>query len=107
MDRSSQEHGPLTRRELDHLFRMLVRREHGLRRALRARDGDSPDAWLRDLQPGPEPADLVETEAALVRFAVGSYGVCTSCASHIGYARLEARPHEPRCLACEALRVGE
>jgi DnaK suppressor protein len=39
-------------------------------------------------------------DAALLRIAVGSYGVCARCGLPIGFARLEARPEATLCIAC-------
>ena len=45
-------------------------------------------------------AQLEDIDAALVRIAAGSYGVCTICSAPIGAERLEARPYALRCIAC-------
>ena len=43
---------------------------------------------------------LVEVEAALVRLAEGTYGVCEVCEEPIGAPRLEAMPAARRCMRC-------
>lgn len=47
-------------------------------------------------------AALRETDAALERVRMGTYGVCESCGRDIPLARLEARPATPFCVACAA-----
>lgn len=46
--------------------------------------------------------ELREIDAALARFAAGTYGLCTACGEPIDLARLEALPTARRCMACEA-----
>jgi RNA polymerase-binding protein DksA len=46
-------------------------------------------------------AELRELEAARLRLAAGSYGVCTDCGGEIGYERLRANPAAQRCIACQ------
>jgi DnaK suppressor protein len=46
---------------------------------------------------------LAEVEQALQRLAQGRYGQCTECDGPIALTRLQASPHVPRCLDCEAL----
>jgi DnaK suppressor protein len=43
--------------------------------------------------------ELRETEAALERINMGSYGVCEDCGTTIPFARLEAFPTARRCIA--------
>jgi RNA polymerase-binding transcription factor DksA len=43
---------------------------------------------------------LGEVEAALDRFAQGTYGRCERCGQPISPARLEAKPAAPRCITC-------
>jgi RNA polymerase-binding transcription factor DksA len=43
---------------------------------------------------------LAEIEAALVRLAAGSFGICERCGQPIPAARLEARPTARRCVGC-------
>jgi DnaK suppressor protein len=46
--------------------------------------------------------ELREIDAALVRIAEGSYGVCESCGGEIDERRLEAQPIAARCITCQA-----
>ena len=46
--------------------------------------------------------DLVEIDAALLRWESGSYGRCTGCGRDIPEARLRARPAASTCVACAA-----
>jgi DnaK suppressor protein len=46
-------------------------------------------------------AEARDIEAALMRLAAGSYGVCTDCGAAIVPARLEAYPTAKRCRACQ------
>jgi DnaK suppressor protein len=43
---------------------------------------------------------LAAVDAALVRVAEGSYGVCQVCQRHIAPERLEAIPWAATCVAC-------
>ncbi len=45
-------------------------------------------------------AHLAELDAAEVRVAAGTYGVCERCGEPIGDERLEARPAAPHCVRC-------
>jgi RNA polymerase-binding protein DksA len=45
-------------------------------------------------------ARLADVDAALVRRAAGSYGVCASCGRPIGAERLAARPAARTCIDC-------
>ncbi|MBE7189024.1 TraR/DksA C4-type zinc finger protein [Jatrophihabitans endophyticus] len=45
-------------------------------------------------------AQLEDIDAALVRLAAGTYGVCVVCGAPIGAERLDARPFALRCIAC-------
>jgi DnaK suppressor protein len=47
-------------------------------------------------------AELRETEDALERLVVGTYGICATCGEPIGRDRLRALPTARRCMACEA-----
>lgn len=42
--------------------------------------------------------------AALERVIEGTYGACVSCEESVGYARLQARPETPFCIACQTRR---
>ncbi len=44
---------------------------------------------------------LQEIEAALAKMGNGSYGVCESCGSSIGSARLQALPWARYCIDCQ------
>jgi RNA polymerase-binding transcription factor DksA len=46
-------------------------------------------------------AELRDLEAARLRLAGGSYGICTDCGAEIGYERLRANPAAARCVACQ------
>ena len=45
-------------------------------------------------------------DAALVRVAQGTYGICERCGDHIAPARLQARPTATRCVPC-LTRAGD
>jgi RNA polymerase-binding transcription factor DksA len=47
---------------------------------------------------------LAEIDAAMVRLAGGSYGVCDDCGRAIGAARLAARPVTTACFDCASRR---
>jgi len=55
--------------------------------------------------------ELRETEAALQRIAMGSYGLCVECGEEIPAERLDAYPTAARCVvhqeAWERLHAGE
>lgn len=42
--------------------------------------------------------ELREVEAALQRFAEGSYGICDECGTEIPFPRLQAYPTASRCI---------
>ncbi len=44
---------------------------------------------------------LFQTERALQRIAVGSYGTCETCGLPIGKLRLQAFPRATLCVACK------
>jgi DnaK suppressor protein len=44
---------------------------------------------------------MVDTENALRRIDVGTYGTCERCAEAIPAARLEIRPHARFCVTCQ------
>lgn len=56
-------------------------------------------AQLRALTDGAR-RQLAELDAALARWAAGSYGPCESCGKPIGELRLAARPAARVCLSC-------
>ena len=45
--------------------------------------------------------EIRDIEAALLRIADGTYGLCTQCGNEIGHARLAAYPTAKRCLTCQ------
>jgi RNA polymerase-binding protein DksA len=47
--------------------------------------------------------ELRAIEAAQLRMADGSYGICSVCEKPIDSRRLEATPHAPRCIDCQTL----
>ena len=44
---------------------------------------------------------LQQVDAALVRLADGTYGICEECEEDIGEGRLEARPVTTLCIECK------
>jgi DnaK suppressor protein len=101
--------GPLSRRELDRLFRLLNRREQALRRSLRELGSETTGTSAGGPAHDPEtPAgthlvELSELKTARERFANGVYGTCLECDGPIGYRRLEVQPEAIRCTACQTL----
>jgi DnaK suppressor protein len=49
-------------------------------------------------------ACLSAINAALVRIAAGTYGICRGCCTDIPVERLEISAESPYCVACEAQR---
>ena len=47
--------------------------------------------------------ELRAIDAALLRIADGSYGVCEVCDKPIDVRRLEAAPHALRCIDCQTI----
>jgi RNA polymerase-binding transcription factor len=47
---------------------------------------------------------LAEIDAALLRLAEGSHGICGNCGQLIGAARLAARPVATMCITCASQR---
>ena len=45
---------------------------------------------------------LEQVERALVKLDEGDYGKCENCGKPIAAARLEALPHAPLCVTCQA-----
>jgi len=45
---------------------------------------------------------LRQVMTALARIESGDYGYCGRCDEPIGFERLEAQPHVPLCLRCQA-----
>lgn len=50
---------------------------------------------------GRDADELRAIEAARVRLAEGSYGVCVDCGTDIDYPRLRASPAAIRCIECQ------
>jgi RNA polymerase-binding transcription factor DksA len=44
---------------------------------------------------------VLDIDAALVRMASGTYGICVDCGKRVEDARLEAHPQAARCVACQ------
>ena len=51
--------------------------------------------------------EIRDIDAALMRMATGSYGVCRDCESEIELARLNAWPTARRCEPCQSRRERE
>ena len=49
---------------------------------------------------------LDQVNAALAKFADGTYGRCEPCTAHIATGRLEARPHAVYCVRCAEVMGG-
>jgi DnaK suppressor protein len=85
----------------------MTRSVHG--REMQPQDGDeapkrAPDREI-DLQRVEEDvARLSSIDAALVRIAAGTYGICRQCCTDIPVERLEIAAHTPYCIGCEAQR---
>jgi DnaK suppressor protein len=47
---------------------------------------------------------LAEIDAAVMRLAAGTYGVCERCGEPIASERLEARPVARTCIGCASVR---
>ena len=47
-------------------------------------------------------AAIEEIDAALVKIAEGTYGICESCGNPVPKARLEALPHARLCVSCKS-----
>jgi DnaK suppressor protein len=47
---------------------------------------------------------LAQLDAAALRLAEGSYGICANCGQQIGAARLAARPVTTTCMSCASQR---
>ena len=45
--------------------------------------------------------ELRDLEAARLRLADGTYGMCADCGGEIGFERLRANPAALRCIACQ------
>jgi len=115
----------LDRRQVDALRAALVERARELREAIRQTllKGDSEhflqiaddvrnledesfadlivDVGLAEIDRDLE--ELRAIDAALLRIAGGTYGICSVCERPIEARRLEAAPHAERCLDCQTL----
>jgi RNA polymerase-binding transcription factor DksA len=49
-------------------------------------------------------AQLTNIDAAVIRRAAGSYGICIDCGQPIAPERLEVLPAAERCVRCESAR---
>lgn len=47
--------------------------------------------------------EIRDIEAALLRIAGDTYGICIDCDGEIGYERLQAYPTAKRCYTCQRL----
>ena len=50
--------------------------------------------------------EIEQIDAALARFADGTYGTCTACTGKIADARLRVLPHTPLCVDCARASEG-
>jgi DnaK suppressor protein len=48
--------------------------------------------------------EIEQIDAALMRIAKGTYGLCVDCGAHIGMARLNAIPAASLCIGCASSR---
>ena len=62
-----------------------------LRHSIARLDKDGEESALRE---------MAETEAALERIAIGTYGRCESCGGAVGRQRLLALPATRYCIGC-------
>jgi DnaK suppressor protein len=65
---------------------------------------ESVQSLIQDLDQADASRDLGELrmlDAARVRIANGTYGVCTNCEQDIGFERLRANPGAERCIRCQ------
>jgi len=51
--------------------------------------------------------EIEQIDAALVRIADGTYGLCVDCGAHIGMARLNAIPAASLCIGCANSHEGQ
>lgn len=64
--------------------------------------GESMAGLVRDAELERDLHEARRIDAALLRLAEGSYGICVDCGSEIAPARLAAEPASARCLSCES-----
>jgi len=69
--------------------------EHDPEGATVAFEREQTAAWLERAR-----EQLVELDAALARFAAGTYGTCEQCGATIPVERLEAQPATRTCVVC-------
>jgi RNA polymerase-binding transcription factor len=120
---SARAEGAARRREYSHFEHKLRGRWCALRDATRevlersqnegyadiaGRVGDLEDQSLADLlvdvnlaEMGRDVQEIRAIERALRRIALGTYGICVSCAQPIERERLEAYPTANRCAMCQ------
>lgn len=113
----------LTDRQLSEFRQLLKNRYQALREAIRAellqsdeehyqelagRVHDVEEAAVADLLVDLNLAgidrhvqEIRDIDAALIRIAEGSYGICIDCEQPIGVERLKAYPTAKRCLRCQ------
>ncbi|MFN3919863.1 MAG: TraR/DksA family transcriptional regulator [Methylohalobius sp.] len=113
----------LTDRQLSEFRRLLKNRYQTLREEIRAellksdeeryqelagRVHDVEEAAVADLLVDLNLAgidrhvqEIRDIDAALIRIAEGSYGICIDCEQPIGIERLKAYPTAKRCLKCQ------
>ncbi|OGA47931.1 MAG: conjugal transfer protein TraR [Betaproteobacteria bacterium RIFCSPLOWO2_12_FULL_62_58] len=116
----------LTKKELDHLIRIMAERKSRLLQEIREvliRTGDERYArlagevadtgdesvadLLSDVSHAEVARDVNEVRdivAAEGRIAAGQYGLCINCGAEIEYQRLAAYPSAKRCLQCQQNR---
>jgi RNA polymerase-binding protein DksA len=114
---------PLARQDLDHFEQRLSKRREELRwiihdalieskredfLELAGAVHDAGEESVADLLEGISQAtlnreveELADTEAALRRISIGSYGVCIDCSDEIVRERLNAYPTAKRCITCQ------
>lgn len=113
----------LTDRQLSEFRQLLKKRYQALREEIRAellqsdeeryqelagRVHDVEEAAVADLLVDLNLAgidrhiqEIRDIDAALIRIAEGSYGICIDCEQPIGVERLKAYPTAKRCLKCQ------
>ncbi len=84
---------------------VLLRRRRSLSEPDGPTHGDPSARWV-DYEAALEPIseqvrrELADIDAALMRIASGSYGVCESCGGPMGLQRLRALPEARYCVGC-------
>lgn len=89
--------------------RELARSDPGLYQRVAGEVHDLEEASVADLvvdldhaDTGRDLRELREIDAALIRIAEGSFGLCADCGGEIGLPRLNAQPTARRCVRCQA-----